>query len=90
MQLQHLALFAFAAIAAAAAAKDDKLTDDRLKDIINDFPDCSLPCFSQSADAKGCEVTDFDCVCKMSLDISAKMGSCTDDYCGAIDKFSMS
>ncbi|KAI0377682.1 hypothetical protein F5Y04DRAFT_175059 [Hypomontagnella monticulosa] len=81
MQFKLLALSFLAALAVA--------DNDNLSEIIDDFPDCSLPCFAQKADDSGCQTTDFNCVCHNQLEIAARMGGCVSDYCGTLDNFNV-
>lgn len=82
MQLKLLALSLLTALAAA--------DNENLSEIVDDFPECSLPCFAQKADDSGCQTTDFSCVCNKQVEIAARMGGCLSDYCDTLDNFSKS
>ncbi|KAI0882312.1 uncharacterized protein GGS22DRAFT_170664 [Annulohypoxylon maeteangense] len=72
MQLNILIFSFLAAIAIA---------DDNLGEIVDDFPDCALPCFSNSVNDNDCKITDFECICGKQVDINIRMGGCLSDYC---------
>lgn len=78
MQFKFFALSYLAAVAMA---------DDHLNEIVDDFPDCSLPCLGQAVVNKGCNTTDIGCVCNRQLDVAVDMGDCVKDYCGVINNF---
>ncbi|KAI1413159.1 hypothetical protein F5Y13DRAFT_161710 [Hypoxylon sp. FL1857] len=78
MQFKYLALSFLAAVAMA---------DDDLSEIVDDFPDCSLPCLGQAVTDKGCSTSDIGCICNRQTDIAIKMGDCVKDYCGIINNF---
>ncbi|KAI2630225.1 hypothetical protein GGS26DRAFT_102973 [Hypomontagnella submonticulosa] len=81
MQLKLLALSLLTALAAA--------DNENLSEIVDDFPECSLPCFAQKADDSGCQTTDFSCVCNKQVEIAARMGGCLSDYCDTLDNFNV-
>ncbi|KAI1455788.1 hypothetical protein F4805DRAFT_260120 [Annulohypoxylon moriforme] len=73
MQLNFLLLFFLLAVIAIA--------EDSLPEIVSDFPDCALPCFSSSVSDNNCKITDFDCICGKQVDVNVRMGGCLSDYC---------
>src|ERR1700712_3665173 len=68
-------LFVLASLATIAAA------DENLSQIIDDFPSCALPCLSQKAQSQGCQVTDFNCICRNTVSIAAGVGICVGNAC---------
>ncbi|KAI1209269.1 uncharacterized protein F4807DRAFT_460960 [Annulohypoxylon truncatum] len=72
MQFHLLFLSLLAAIAMA---------EDNLTELVDDFPDCALPCFASSVSANNCKTTDFNCICGKQVDINIKMGGCLSDNC---------
>ncbi|KAI2469797.1 hypothetical protein F4781DRAFT_431013 [Annulohypoxylon bovei var. microspora] len=77
MQFKFLAVSLFAAAAVA---------ENNLTELVNGFPDCSLPCFAQSVNAKGCGTTDLSCICGKQVDITVKLGGCLNKYCDSSDR----
>lgn len=54
---------------------------DNLVDIINNFPSCSLPCFSDAIHLNRCRVKELDCVCHWALVMSDDLTPCTRKQC---------
>ncbi|CAJ2499814.1 Uu.00g026670.m01.CDS01 [Anthostomella pinea] len=75
-------ILAAALFAAAASAKSSSNSDsDNLSAIIQDWPECSLACYAQTAQDEGCAASDFNCVCNNTISIAAKIGLCIPSDC---------
>lgn len=70
----HYKALAFHALIALGVAES-------LTDAINEFPSCSIKCLSDNVADKGCQLTDFNCICKEQVSLAVKLGICTGASC---------
>ncbi|KAI1799745.1 hypothetical protein F4811DRAFT_557518 [Daldinia bambusicola] len=58
---------------------------DNMVDIINLFPECSLPCISDTMNIVRCRVGEFDCNCKWIWGIVESLrATCSKDQCAGV------
>ncbi|KAF2680467.1 hypothetical protein K458DRAFT_392806 [Lentithecium fluviatile CBS 122367] len=53
---------------------------------ISDIPTCALSCLTTSVSAVGCSLTDFECSCKKSAELTTALTPCVTENCDVADQ----